>query len=129
MVLRLFVCMSILLAFACQSENQYGSSRKRSVKGNAKNSGSNAWLITDRRTENYQPKSKSKASSSKVVENVTVEQWDCPRPETARYMPRSTKMKIRHNMRLINDELDGSQSNSGRTISQVVLKKGKARNP
>jgi hypothetical protein len=128
MLIRLCACMSILLAFSCQSENQYGSSSgKRSVKGNAKNSGSNAWLITDRHSEKYRPK--SKASSNKVVENVTMEQWNCPRPETARYMPRSTKMKIRHNMRLINDELDGSQSNSGRTISQVVLKKGKARNP
>ena len=129
MFMRLFVCVSILLAFSCQSENQYGSAKKRSVKGNAKNSGSNAWLIRDRRSEKYLPKSKTKVSTSKVVENVTMEQWDCPRPETARYMPRSTKMKIRHNMRLINDELDGSQSNSGRTISQVVLRKGKSRNP
>jgi hypothetical protein len=91
------------------------------------------WLLTNKRSEKYHPRRKSsrkssKASSAKVVENVSVEQWDCPGPESSRYMPRATRMKIRQNMRLINDELDGSQSSSGKVITGVVLRKNRGRN-
>ena len=133
MSLRLFLCISIFAFAACKSGREHSASRKPSMKSNPRNSGANVWLVTSKRSDQYHPKRKSpkkssKASSAKVVENVSVEQWDCPGPETARYMPRSTKMKIRENMRQINDELDGSQSNSGKVITGVVFRKNKGRN-
>ena len=33
----------------------------------------------------------------KVIQNVTIEEWDCPRPGKKKYMPRSVKHNIRKN--------------------------------
>jgi hypothetical protein len=127
MIIKLFLCIAILLPLACKSGRESAGARKNNVKTNPKKSGANVWLITDRRSEKYHPRS-SKPSTNKVVDNVSMEQWDCPRPEGVRYMPRATKEKIRRNMRLLNDELDGSQSSSGRTISQLAFRKGRTKN-
>lgn len=43
----------------------------------------------------------NRTSSQKDVNNVTVEEWDCPRPATRRYMPKSVKQNIRKNFRQI----------------------------
>ena len=127
-MLRLFLCIALLLVLACKSGKEYSASRKPSVKSTPQNSGANVWLVSKRSEKYYHRQSKTKASTAKVVDNVTFEQWSCPGSESARYMPRSTKMKIRQNMRLINNELDGSQSNAGKVISEVVLKKGRGKN-
>ena len=42
-----------------------------------------------------------KKPKDKVIQNVTIEEWDCPRPGKKRYMPRSVKQNIRKNERKI----------------------------
>lgn len=133
MSLRLFLCISMFAIGACKSEREYSASRKPGVKSNPQNSGANVWLVSGKRSDQYHPRSKSskralKASSERTVENVSVEQWDCPGPETTRYMPRTTKVKIRENMRKINDELDGSQSSSGKVITGVIFGRNRSKN-
>jgi hypothetical protein len=41
-------------------------------------------------------------SETKFVKNVSVEEWDCPRPGEKKYMPRSVKQNIRQNMKRMN---------------------------
>jgi hypothetical protein len=43
----------------------------------------------------------SKNSDIKVVGNVTVEEWDCPRPGRRKYMPKTVKENIRKNLKKI----------------------------
>lgn len=38
----------------------------------------------------------------KVINNVTPEEWDCPRPGKRKYMPKTVKENIRKNLEKIN---------------------------
>ena len=42
-----------------------------------------------------------KKPKEKFVQNVTIEEWDCPRPGKKKYMPKSVKQNIRKNERKI----------------------------
>jgi hypothetical protein len=44
-----------------------------------------------------------KKPKDKFVQNVTIEEWDCPRPGKKRYLPRSVKYNIRKNERRIHE--------------------------
>lgn len=44
----------------------------------------------------------SKGAEIKVIENVTAEEWDCPRPGRRKYMPKTVKENIRKNLQKIN---------------------------
>lgn len=46
---------------------------------------------------------RSKGTDSKVVSNVSVEEWDCPQPGNRKYMPRKVKANIRKNFEKINE--------------------------
>ena len=47
----------------------------------------------------------------KVIQNVTIEEWDCPRPGKKKYMPRAVKNNIRKNERKIH-VIDSARFNS-----------------
>jgi len=42
----------------------------------------------------------------KIIQHVSVEEWDCPKPGTFRYMPKAIKHNIKRNFRKINSEAD-----------------------
>jgi hypothetical protein len=44
---------------------------------------------------------KAAKSDERTFKNITVEEWDCPRPGTKRYMPKTVKENIRKNMKKI----------------------------
>lgn len=46
----------------------------------------------------------SRNSEGRFVKNVSVEEWDCPRPGEKKYMPRAIKGNIKRNMKKINEE-------------------------
>ncbi|HYG20936.1 MAG TPA: hypothetical protein VD816_18485 [Ohtaekwangia sp.] len=62
----------------------------------------------------------SKESSLRVVNNLSIEDWDCPKPGTRKYMPKQVQENIAANMARINDQLV-DQADSSRTVSKVVL--------
>jgi hypothetical protein len=41
----------------------------------------------------------SRPEDAHYIQNVSVEEWDCPKPGTKRYMPKSVKDNIRKNWR------------------------------
>ena len=43
-----------------------------------------------------------KKPKEKFVEDVTIEEWDCPKPGKKKYMPKAVKQNIRKNERLVN---------------------------
>lgn len=42
-----------------------------------------------------------KKPKDKFVQNVTIEEWDCPKPGNKKYMPKSVRQNIRKNERKI----------------------------
>jgi hypothetical protein len=50
-------------------------------------------------------------SESKMISNVSIQEWDCPHPGQKKYMPKSVKENIRKNMQKIN-KADSLQHNS-----------------
>jgi hypothetical protein len=47
----------------------------------------------------------AKANDVHFVKNISVEEWDCPKPGTKRYMPKSVKENIRKNRKKIESDL------------------------
>jgi hypothetical protein len=57
------------------------------------------------RTEDDNIHNKSyKNSSDNSVDNISVEDWDCPHPGSKKYMPKSVKDNIRKNLHKINKD-------------------------
>lgn len=47
---------------------------------------------------------KVKANEGHFIQNVSVEEWDCPKPGKKRYMPKSVKDNIRKNKKKIESD-------------------------
>jgi hypothetical protein len=44
----------------------------------------------------------NKTDDDRSFKNISVEEWDCPRPGEKKYMPKNVKDNIRRNMKKIN---------------------------
>jgi hypothetical protein len=53
---------------------------------------------------------RSHSGDQKVVQNVSVEEWDCPKPGKKKYMPRKVKHNIRRNLERVNAPVKDSVS-------------------
>ena len=49
-------------------------------------------------------KSPSKVQQSKFVKNISVEEWDCPKPGQKKYMPKNIRENIRRNARTVQEQ-------------------------
>jgi len=43
-----------------------------------------------------------RTGDGRAVKNISVEEWDCPRPGVKKYMPKNVRENIRRNMEKIN---------------------------
>jgi len=57
--------------------------------------------VTGNTMEDLHSQSKSPRDNTKSISNVSIEEWDCPKPGAKRYMPKEIKQNIRKNMRKI----------------------------
>jgi hypothetical protein len=56
-----------------------------------------------------------KGIDTKVIRNVSVEEWDCPKPGTRKYMPKKVKENIKRNIKKIkSDHKDENRADSVR---------------
>ena len=46
----------------------------------------------------------TKGTDTKVIRNVSVEEWDCPKPGTRKYMPKTVKENIKRNLKKIKSD-------------------------
>lgn len=54
----------------------------------------------------------TRAADTRMIHNVSVEEWDCPHPGAKKYMPKSVKDNIRRNMKKIKQDKDDTRSDS-----------------
>lgn len=54
----------------------------------------------------------SKPDSEHYIKNVSVEEWDCPRPGEKKYMPKSVKDNIRKNKKKFEQDMRQTQADS-----------------
>jgi hypothetical protein len=58
----------------------------------------------------------ARGAEDKMIHNVSMEEWDCPRPGVKKYMPRSVRDNIRKNTKkLKQDDTDAHQDSVLRT--------------
>jgi|SRR5690349_12986421 len=76
-----------------------------------------ASMLSAKATQEEEPQRPSpKNSDSHFVKNVSVEEWDCPKPGAKKYKPKAVKDNIRKNMNKINS--DQQKQNQTDSLSQ-----------
>jgi len=53
-----------------------------------------------------------KTNDVHFIQNVSVEEWDCPKPGAKHYMPKSVKENIKRNKRKIESDIKKQQADS-----------------
>ena len=68
------------------------------------------------RAERAQPEEEgshyARPDAEHYIKNVSVEEWDCPRPGAKKYMPKSVKDNIKRNKKKFENEMRQSQADS-----------------
>jgi hypothetical protein len=54
----------------------------------------------------------NRPEDARYVQNVSMEEWDCPKPGSKRYMPKSVKDNIRKNWRKIESDARKQKADS-----------------
>jgi hypothetical protein len=67
--------------------------------------------------ESESERNDGKISEVHFIKNVSVEEWDCPRPGSKHYMPKSVKENIKRNKKKIESDLKKQQADSLRLNS------------
>lgn len=105
MVSRYFILALLIISIACQS-GILPCPKVKPVRAKRTNifrsSGVVSASASDAADEEKTTPRKSRGSDSKVISNVSVEEWDCPHPGNRKYMPRRVKANIRRNFEKIN---------------------------
>jgi hypothetical protein len=63
----------------------------------------------DNSSKNIHNKS-SRSTDNLAVKNISVEEWDCPKPGAKKYMPKTVKDNIKRNFKKINSTNVSSDS-------------------
>lgn len=74
-------------------------------------------LIAKADVEEESPRKEVPNNDIRFVQNVSVEEWDCPKPGAKHYMPKSVKENIKRNKKKIESDLKKQQADSLRTGS------------
>lgn len=104
------IVILILICTACQSgripcPDARGPKIKK-VRASAKPRPEYTASINSRRgqAETRTQATQGRESEGRFVRNVSVEEWDCPRPGDKKYMPRAIKGNIRRNFKKFNED-------------------------
>jgi hypothetical protein len=65
---------------------------------------------SDAKNEDRTSSRRTRGTDAKVIQNVSVEDWDCPHPGKRKYMPRHVKENIKRNMEKLNRKQDETDS-------------------
>lgn len=76
-----------------------------------KSSGRSA-LVYTAQAEQAADNGYGKPKTTRAVSNVTVEEWDCPRPGEKKYLPKSIRENIRKNYKKIKQQEANSTSSN-----------------
>jgi hypothetical protein len=104
------IVILILICTACQSGRipcpDARGPKIRKVRVSSKQKPEYTASINSRRgqAETKTQTGQAKESEGRFVRNVSVEEWDCPRPGEKKYMPRAIKGNIKRNMKKLNED-------------------------
>jgi hypothetical protein len=94
----LFVCASCMSGvIPCPEPKSTRISKSKLHKRSLESSPS----FSARAEEDQQGQNKIPKSDIRTISNVSVEEWDCPRPGKKKYLPKEVKHNIRKNMQKI----------------------------
>jgi hypothetical protein len=122
MVTRLLVLV-IILSTACQSgiipcpKVKTAKIKRNTYHKSFRNSATSFSADASDDSGNLHNKS-SKTKDGRVTKNISVEEWDCPRPGSKKYLPKAVKENIRKNMR----KIKSSSSNKNESDSLGIIK-------
>jgi hypothetical protein len=105
------ILVMILFCFACQTGRiPCPKAKKVRLEKSARNR--SAYVMTAQATADV-PKAQartSRAANIKEIQHVDIEEWDCPRPGTRKYMPKAVRDNIRKNMERVTADSSASTS-------------------
>lgn len=104
-----FIIALLLLSTACQMGKipcpriKTAKLHKSTVRPSSSLLSARANPVIENDTQSQ--KTKDRPADARFVKNISVEEWDCPRPGAKRYMPRSVKENIRKNRKKIEEDV------------------------
>ena len=105
MSIRLIVSL-LIICTACQV-GKIPCPKIKTVKLHKKFRPSDASISAkaDQERETVQRNKDVKINDVHYIQNISVEEWDCPKPGAKRYMPKSVKENIRKNKKKIESDM------------------------
>jgi len=119
-----FIVLVLLVATACQTGKipcprvKYVKAKRTVIRRNFQQSEQSiqARAAVNRAEEEKSQSRGVRGAEDKMIHNVSMEEWDCPRPGVKKYMPRSVRDNIRKNTKkLKQDDTDAHQDSVLRT--------------
>ena len=103
--------LAVLICFGCQTGRLPCPKFKTSKATYHKHYRNYSSTLTAKADEK-EVETKTKKPAGRYVQNISVEEWDCPQPGSKKYMPRNVKDNIRRNARRIQTDLQESSTDS-----------------
>jgi hypothetical protein len=100
-----------LLCFGCQTGKIPCPKYKGSKSGHHKRYRAYSYSLTAKADREEEVKTK-RLPETKYIQNVSVEEWDCPQPGAKKYLPKNVKENIRKNTRRIKEDSKKVSSDS-----------------
>ena len=107
----------IIICFGCQTGRIPCPKLKGAKSGSHRRYRAYSASLTAKAEDKSAEKSKVVRlhDDEKYVQNVTVEDWDCPRPGAKKYLPKNVRENIRRNTKRMKEDLTKSSSDSTST--------------
>jgi len=110
MVVRALILL-VVLCSACQT-GKIPCPRVKTAKLHKTYRPPSSSLLSARAQPEEEESRYTRPESARYVGNVSMEEWDCPRPGAKKYMPKSVKDNIRKNKKKFEQELRQTQADS-----------------
>jgi hypothetical protein len=103
-MLRIVVIL-LLFCFGCQTGRIPCPKFKATKSGHHKRYKNYSASLTAKADQKDPEIKMKKAPETRYVQNISVEEWDCPQPGAKKYLPRNIKENIRKNTRRIREDV------------------------
>jgi hypothetical protein len=110
-----FIVFVILVCTACQG-GLIPCPRVKTAKlqKNYRPPSAYAYTAKANQAEVENQKKEAKPNDVHYIQNVSMEEWDCPKPGSKRYLPKSVKENIKRNKEKIESDYKKQQADSSR---------------
>ena len=107
-----FIAIVILICTACQSGKIPCPKIKTAKLQKNYRPPASAYTAKATSAETESERKEGKPNDIHFIQNVSVEEWDCPKPGSKHYMPKSVKENIKRNKKKIESDYQKQQTDS-----------------